>query len=152
MTRYLHDSHMKVTSAKPGVQNLSIILGFPLWGQALLRGNDNRAILQSVLKNDSIMAKNIKDLYLTAETQRSQRIHFRKTSRKTTTGFTETFQGIVQHATFCADCFICRHLPANKRFFSLRPLRLCGDHLLPFTHEAVSMSCCGTEKAGQERI
>lgn len=138
--RYLQDSHMEITPAKAGVQNVELILDFLRGGQARLqasqkfrptsRGNDKHGLLQLVLMYDSIMAENILDSFFTAETQRAQR----------------------------ERSLICREIPANKivcsaktklnkilkggfkpnrrlpigfnRIYPQRPLRLCGDNLL----------------------
>ena len=125
MMRYLHDPHMKVTPAKAGVQNLEVILDFPLRGQARLRGNDG--------KRRPVLPMNFLDSFFTAEPQRSLRVHSIKTNREKTIGFMETFQDVIERCIYRAGCFIWRYLPANKKFFSLRPLRLCGDHSLSST-------------------
>lgn len=125
--KYRHDSHMKCAPAKVGVQSLPIILDFPL------RGNDG--------KRRPVLPMNILDSFFTAETQRSLRGNSIKTNRETTIGFKSTFQDFVQRCLYRADCFICRYLPANKRFFSLRPLRLCGDNSLFGSPHGAEQEC-----------
>ena len=80
--------------------------------------------------SDYTMADNNLKLFFTAETQRSLRVNLIKTNRETAIGFGSTFQDFFQFCIYRAECFIFRYLPANKRCFSLRSQRLCGENIL----------------------
>ena len=82
------------------------------------------------MRSDFIMAENIKELFFTAETQRALRVNSINPNRETAIGLMETLQDVIKRCIYRADSLVWRYLPANKRFFSLRSLRLCGENVL----------------------